>query len=78
MTMRKTCFAYKETPVPKHPEYSTADCTALKEMLCANGMECPFYKPKEQWGTEMIKTHGKRDLEKVCRAYARTHKEVLG
>lgn len=71
--MRKTCFAYKETPVPKHPEYSTADCIALKEMLCANGQECPFYKSQEQWGTEMMKAHGCRNLETVCKDYAKTH-----
>lgn len=59
--------------MPKHPEYITCDCIALKEMLCANGRECPFYKSQEQWGTEMMKAHGCRNLETVCRDYAKTH-----
>lgn len=42
--MKKDCFAYK-----------LRKCTALVDMVCAKGEECPFYKTREQFNEDAEK-----------------------
>lgn len=71
--MERNCFAFKEIPLYGHPEYTTYECAALKEMLCAKDGECPFCKTRERLEMELTKRHGTSDLKVICEEYARIH-----
>lgn len=53
--MKKDCFAYK-----------MKKCTALTEIVCKDGSECPFYKTREQFNEDAEKARLKNGGLKVC------------
>lgn len=72
---RTDCFAYKLTL----SSIAKPQCEALNELECVKGNgECPFYKKRTSYLTDLLNRHGTDNIDFILNRYAKRKEQKEG
>lgn len=72
--MREDCFGCSTANQQEMVGNVYPHCKALKRTYCSDpNVNCPFYKPFEQWRQEVLRNNGTDNFRSMVSRYSEKH-----